>query len=188
MEIDFSPMRIFLFLIAAFIISPAIGQDSENIYWNRERDLHWEDFKAAPDHKNSYHAITSSGISFSWSIRISPGGEEEFRSVIQTYFNPMESWVKKAGKSAFLLAHEQLHFDISELHARKLKKAVEQYEVTPEIKRDMRKIFDSIQRERVKMQERFDVESRHGTDSIMEAKWQNQVRKQLEELKEYASG
>lgn len=182
-----SYMKIYLFLLIGLCFIPAIGQE-QNKYWNSEKDLRWEDFKAEPDLRIPYHAITSSGISFSWSIRISPDGKENFKSEIQTYFNPKESWVKKDSKSPVLLAHEQLHFDISELHARKLKQAVEQYEVTPEIKNDMRRIFDSIQRERIEMQERFDLESRHGTDSIMEVKWQNQVRLELEELKEYASG
>src|SRR5690606_40361550 len=39
-----------------------------------------------------------------------------------SYFNPHLSWVVPASRNDYLLKHEQLHFDITELHARKLRR------------------------------------------------------------------
>ena len=104
------------------------AQLPENRHIWREQPLQWEDFQDTPDAANPFHANTSSGLSYSWSLKTSIKGSE-LNYQVESFFNPDLSWVKPGKESLHLLAHEQLHFDITELHARKLRAAMEAFEV-----------------------------------------------------------
>ncbi|NJW51684.1 hypothetical protein [Salinimicrobium oceani] len=90
--------------------------------------LSWTNFEAEPDLSNPFHANTSSGMSYSWSMK-TLGAETEFLYEVAAFFFPEKSWVKNGKGSAQLLVHEQLHFDITELHARKLRRAMEAFDL-----------------------------------------------------------
>ncbi len=113
-------------------------------------------------------------------------GKNDFQYEVQSNFYPGNSWVKPDKKDAYLLAHEQLHFDISELHARKLRKALEEYKLTKNVKQDLQKIYKTIETERHEMQQKFDQESRHSMQKDAEEKWQRFVRAELEKYEDFA--
>ena len=75
----------------------------------------------------------------------------------------------------YLLAHEQLHFDISELHARKLRKALNEYEIGRSIRQDLKSLYNRIESERVSMQNRFDKETSHSENREEEMRWRKFV-------------
>ena len=96
-------------------------EEQEKIKWQANRHLTWNDFKAAPDTTLSYSANTNSGISYSWNYSTATGVPVLEHEVF-TNFYPNRSWVQDdIHDEEYLLGHEQLHFDISELHARKLR-------------------------------------------------------------------
>ena len=175
----------FLFLIIGFSVQAQLPEN--RIPWTSEL-LTWEDFSGTPDPANPFHANTSSGISYSWSMRQSEN-DIEFKYEIHTYFLPGESWVKPGKNTLHLLEHEQLHFDITELHGRKLRKAMEEFDVrnTRDIKPALQAIYKEIESSRHGMQKSFDAETRHSNDAAAQLKWQMFIKEELEKLKDFSS-
>ena len=168
---------VFLFGLA---FSAYSQYDPEKIFWEQD-GLIWEDFKAAPNEESKFDANTNAGLSFSWGVK-NTNGNIELTYEVTSYFNPYLSWVKEDSDNDYLLKHEQLHFDITELHARKLRKKLS--EVNPgslgkEPKGVLTRIYQAVEKERAAMQIEFDNESRHSLDKDGEARWQKYVRAEL---------
>lgn len=175
----------FLFFLFTFSAVQGYSQNSEEKFpWSAEKPLSWEDFRAPADETHRYAAATNSGVSYSWSLR-SGMGSTDFKYEVLSSFYPDNSWVKPDKKTAYLLAHEQLHFDISELHARKLRKALHEYTITKNVKQDLQKIYRTIEAERQQMQKKYDLESRHSLQKDAEEKWQKFVKQEMEKYKEF---
>jgi hypothetical protein len=79
---------------------------------------------------------------------------------------PSQSWVHPDHKVPALLNHEQLHFDITELYARKMKKEMSKYYflsvsefVSKKIDTEVKSIFTSLYNEHMSIQQKYDVET-----------------------------
>lgn len=160
----------------------------ENRHMWREQPLQWEDFQGTPEAGNPFHANTSSGLSYGWSLKTSIAGSE-LNYEVESFFNPDLSWVKPGSESLHLLAHEQLHFDITELHARKLRAAMEAFDVqkVKDVKQTLKALYQKIETERREMQERFDAETKHSQEEEMQLKWQRFIKAELEKLSQFSS-
>lgn len=93
-------------------------EENDTLNWSSSRKLTWEDFKASPDTTDfTVRALTFVGIGVyngKW-----VDGVPHINVFCRFYKN--KSWVKD--KTSSSLVHEQLHFDIWELYARKIRKA-----------------------------------------------------------------
>src|SRR5688572_13394281 len=93
------------------------------IVWAARRPLTWADFKGQPpDEAGAVAARTNYTIIHGMQCA---GRKFEYRVVAG--FRTKESWVRHAilrtpADSARALRHEQTHFDLSELHARRLRR------------------------------------------------------------------
>jgi|ADGO01.1.fsa_nt_gi hypothetical protein len=86
------------------------------IDWSASRKLTWDDFKGPVDPESKNAALTTSSINIEFGY---DGTGLEYS--IKCTFNKERSWVRI--RNAEVLAHEQGHFDLAEIHARKLNKA-----------------------------------------------------------------
>ncbi|WP_251738945.1 DUF922 domain-containing protein [Gramella sp. AN32] len=153
--------------------------------WNERPVLTWDDFKASPDPESPFAANTNSGISFTWNYSTSKGQPELIHQVFSNFY-PQYSWVKSSEKDAYLLAHEQAHFDISEIYARKLRKALQEYEIGRNIRRDLNGIYQKMEKQRDVMQRKFDKETDHSENTEAEMKWRKFITTELERLEAYS--
>lgn len=174
------------FILLFFFLFSGISfaQEKEKIEWLANGPLTWNDFKAAPKNSVPYEANTNSGITFSWSYS-TESGKPVLEYEVFSFFYPQSSWVKEVEETQYLLRHEQLHFDITELHARKLRKAIDQYKMGSNIKKELNQLYEKIERERVKMQNRFDAETNHSRNKEAEAKWRKFVLEELQRFNRY---
>ncbi|TBW28505.1 DUF922 domain-containing protein [Gramella sp. KN1008] len=161
-------------------------EKKEKLRWQEDRPLRWEDFKAEPDESTSYSANTNSGIAYSWDYSTA-SGKPVLNHEVTSNFYPNLSWVKDIKEKEYLLAHEQLHFDITELHARKLRKALAEYEIGRNIRLDLKRIYNNIETERTSMQKLFDKETGHSENREAEMRWRKYISGELEKLKEFSS-
>ncbi|MDX1761505.1 MAG: DUF922 domain-containing protein [Christiangramia sp.] len=175
-----------ILIILNLSFSVVAQETSEKISWQESRPLTWADFKADPDNSNSYSANTNSGISYSWNYSTA-SGEPILEFEVLSNFYPNRSWVKDIEDEDYLLAHEQLHFDISELHARKLRKALNDYEIGRNIRQDLRRIYDKVEKERVAMQNEFDRETSHSENNTAEMQWRKFIASELEKYDEFSN-
>lgn len=179
-------MKLRVFLLIFVFTVPVMAQENEKVSWSQDYSLSWSDFKASPKKHIPYKANSNSGISFSWNSTIRISGIE-LNYKVGSNFYPNRSWVKKIEEIDYLLAHEQLHFDITELHARKLRKALESYKPGEKMKKELNAIYSEIEKQRRQMQTQFDQETNHSINKEAEFKWREFVEQELEKLKKYSS-
>ena len=85
--------------------------------------------------------------------------EVELDFEVNAYFYPEESWYKPAVCDTFILGHEQLHFDISELFARKMRGRLRNTTFSENVKQEVRDIYQETLKELEAMQDRYDWET-----------------------------
>ena len=165
-----------LFFIFSFALPSAI--EDEKIVWNENERLSWSDFKATHRLGVSYVASTSSGISFSYSY-FERDELIDLNITVHSNFYPKKSWVNPKEASAYILAHEQAHFDISEIHARILRKKISETTFSKKIKKELATLYSSVNNDRETMQELFDEESNHSKIKGKEVEWEAFIKQQL---------
>ena len=90
-------------------------------------------------------------------------------------------------KTDYILSHEQGHFDIAEIFARKLNKKMSEYRFDKKTyQKDLNKIYHDILDEKEKMQNDYDKETNHSINKEKQAEWLKKIAKMLEEYKDYA--
>lgn len=161
------------------------AQDSQQkIHWEKNRPLSIADFKANPPENLDYEANTNSGISYSWTYATNTG-EQVLNYDVKSNFYPNLSWMRDVEEEAYLLAHEQLHFDISELHARKLRKLLSEYVIGRTVRRDLKYLYTTVEKQRIAMQEKFDKETDHSQIKEQEFRWRKYLLKELQRLEAF---
>jgi hypothetical protein len=169
--------HLFTFLLAALT---GIDQASL-INWSASRKLTWDDFKAAPDPASTNAALTSSSINVEFGF-----DEEELQYTIKCRFDKTKSWVRI--RNQVILLHEQGHFDIAELHARKLNQALKTYRFNAQtVNDDVNRIYDSVMMLHHAAQSEYDKETDFSRKKDTQDIWLKQLADNLQTLKIYAN-
>lgn len=159
-------------------------KDTEKIFWNESHKLSWEDFRGKPIRSASFVATTNSGISFQYSYSIKKA-EVNVEYSAASFFEPNNSWYIPEKVTDHILKHEQLHFDISELHARMLKKNLEGKKFSIKVKTEVENIYKDVEQKRRAMQTRFDLETDHSRNEKEEIYWRKYIAQQLAEYESW---
>jgi len=148
--------------------------------WSAGRPLVWSDFQGIPPQGGEEAAKTAYGIYYAWKCR---GGAFQFRVVAA--FHPRESWVQAAvlgdsSGSPRVLAHEQTHFNIAEVYARRLRAHFHQI-ATPCRRSDVDLAMEAqrLVDEEKALQRRYDAETGHGLRRREQAEWEAAIGRQL---------
>jgi hypothetical protein len=167
--------------LLAFQAAISLGQIASRdlLEWNEFYRLSWEDFQG----ERSESSIGDAGTFVS--IKAKPYVvKNTVMYDVYAYFNRNKSWA--SDRSAELLEHEQLHFDIAELYARKIRKRIS------ELKRrgvnDVKRYNDEIKTllEASNMDDvQYDLETLHGALPKKQLLWKTKVKKELEELDDF---
>lgn len=179
---DLMIYKLILFLCLVFP-EPSLKEDV--LEWQEKVPLKWSDFKGQPQNLGDIAAITSSGISFRFSIKENNQKMTDFNTQVQAHFYPKKSWVHKKKSSDHLLAHEQLHFDITELYARKLRKEIAQMSISQNIKQRLNQRYERINKAMTAVQQTYDVETNYSRDSIAQSIWKLKIDASLKDFSDY---
>ena len=177
-------MKKFLTYISGlFMLIPAASEaqdkNEELISWSTQK-LSWSDYKANPNPDSDAAASTTTYLAISYNI--SPKG---FSYKIQSRFSKTRSWGRH--QSDYILSHEQGHFDIAEIFARKLHKAMSEYEFNRKTyQKDLNEIYQKIVKEKEEMQNEYDEETNHSINRQKQAKWLEKIEELLEETAPWA--
>jgi hypothetical protein len=167
--------------IAFFILPLLVGaQDEQFIEWSSAKRLTWDDYLAKPSSLSDAAAITSTAL----------GIEYHIRNALLTYkitcrFSKTRSWGKY--KTNYILQHEQGHFDITEIFARKLAMEIKEYRFNPrKYQDDLGKIYKRVMNEKEEYQNKYDTETDYSRDKEKQAEWLKKINDELEEMDEFA--
>lgn len=171
-------MRYFL-LIAFFLSSgSAFAQEEEVIPWSADRKLQWSDFKGDYLKTQWAAATTASSISYRFST-FEKEGQLYVDFEVGCEFFPQKSWYRPEFCDSLILSHEQLHFDISELHARKMRKRLAQTQFTKDIKAEVKAIYKEVLKELYLFQNKYDHETNFSRDIENQLIWNKKIAKAL---------
>jgi len=175
--------QIALLCIFFFSSLTIIGQSKSGmIPWEEETKLKWSDFKGKANKMSNYEALTYAGIEF----QVGYQGNDYQISIVST-FDKKSSWTKEK-KDAELLQHEQLHFDITELYARKFRRIIleKNFKTTgKDLIKEIQKINKEIGGELKAMQNQYDKQSNHSNNKKMQKYWEEKIYTELKELKKF---
>ncbi|MBS1919299.1 MAG: DUF922 domain-containing protein [Bacteroidetes bacterium] len=167
-----------------FFVFPLIlcAQYTSNdlINWETGRKLNWGNYNGNPDPASDAAASTATylGVEYSFS-------NNSFSYKITCSFSRNQSWGRF--KTDYILAHEQGHFDITEIFARKLKKALSQYTFNRNTyRKDLDEIYQDITDEKINTQSQYDRETDFSRNKEKQAEWLKKIEKMLDELKKFA--
>jgi len=166
-------MNMFILLLS-FLWLNDVPKDDNIIKWTDRHDLQWKDFKGPADQSSPYGALTHSGMRYSFGMR-QEGEKISLSFEVFSYFDKDDSWVKKDKASDALLAHEQVHFDISEVFARKLHKAFTKYKYKKTFQQDIEAIFQKTVQEMEDFQKQYDDETDHSKNKPEQMKWEKKI-------------
>lgn len=176
-------LALLLFCLVAALSAEAQPDNCKDcITWQADRPLTWADFKGRPAASSPNKAMTDSGLSIAFSC---DGKVSEV--VIGCYFTPGKSWTKVTDNDR-LLAHEQLHFDITELFARKLRSRLSALGTDCErVNKEIGRLYDHNYDDYMKYQQRYDKETRHSIEEAEQKRWEKKVADELRQLEEFSS-
>lgn len=183
MKIHLLLISTFLTLVSAFALPPAGDEGYKTFFtWNENRKLNWSDYQGKAINNAAEVAMTASSVEFSYYTKNNQIGW----TVTAKYF-PKLSWSKKNLESDYILKHEQLHFDITELYARLFRKRLKENVKSARDITLLRSIGKTIMKEWAEEENDYDNETKHSTDEQKQAEWNLNVQERLDALKEFAS-
>lgn len=171
-------MKLLFSVLFIFLLFPQ--NNPEKIFWNEKQKLTWADFRGKPIASANFVASTNTGISFHYSYTIK-NGNVKVEYAVESFFNPQASWYIPDKINAHILRHEQAHFDISELHARILRKKLHGQRFSKNVKREIENIYRKVERDRRAMQTKFDAATDHSRNFEKEKEWQHAIARKLAE-------
>lgn len=161
---------------------PDLSQEMKRVIWEEDRSLRVEDFQGVPNPTWEANALSFTGMTIE--LEVNPK-KRQAQLIIYSYFEKLTSWILEADRGdKDLLAHEQLHFDISEYHSRLLKRRVEN--LNPDANDFLAKVdaeFKSQLKQLKEMQYNYDQETWHGINSGNQQVWAAKIARLLREEK-----
>ncbi|WP_158607146.1 DUF922 domain-containing protein [Pontibacter oryzae] len=169
-------------LSIALLLMSAIcfGQEVEQLFWS-ETPLQAQDYTLMPDNIDTgkLGVFTYTHVSYKYTF-VRPGSILHMKMVVTAGFIKEKSWIKAhAMKDKNALAHEQLHFDLTELYARKLTKAFAEAKPTDNFKEAFDAVFQQVFNELKEQQQQYDLETDHGFRGKKQQYWHNHVKNEL---------
>jgi hypothetical protein len=172
-------MKKFYLCFVALIFSAF--QSDNKIPWKETTKLTWDDFKGKPDASSAYKANTETEVA----IQIKTKGEAA-TIIIECFFIKNASWTKDIN-NAFLLGHEQTHFNISEIGARKFRQKLKGKTFSAKtFQRELNNMRSETGKESKAMQAEYDKETEHSVNEAAQKKWNKKVTDELKSLAAYA--
>lgn len=170
----------------------ALGQQSGAvpipIPWAHNRSLSWSDYAGRPDATNSAAALTVYRLTYQEDCAL---GRYHFSVV--SLFQPSLSWVKASALTSVdsrskLLVHEQGHFDLSEVSARKLRRVLSQLSEPCQMTSDERRALAiRSMRADTDAQARYDLDTDYGVNEMRQTRALLEIARQLTSLADFAA-
>lgn len=172
--------KLAIICLSLIYFSTAYAQ-ADSLNWNAAKKLHWDDFKGEPEEGTLVGARTFTTLKYKLYDY-----DTSCYVVVKCVFLARLSWRKDDDTTAYALQHEQGHFDISEIYARKLRKAFNQYQYSQRtVNADVVAIFNRLCEEKTKFNDRYDKETSHSLDRAKQQEWNTKISMMLDELKEF---
>ena len=173
-------------LILALLVTTA-NAPAQNMPWQPDQMLTWADFQGKPDAGSSFLAYTA--YTLGYSSKYDQDGK--ITVSVTCSFDKSKSWKTPDNKlTDKLLLHEQLHFYVAEIYARKMRKAFHEYAATHKAgagtSADLDKIFIGLMHQSHDYNDQYDIATNHSTIAEKQEEWRKKITGELNALDAYA--
>jgi len=185
-------MRVFVSLLLVFTFLLSFSQRSplapnirklknDTVIWKPDSLLRPEDFKARPKSNGPL------GLSYVGFLYYTNEASGELILNVEAIFVKSKSYIVK--NTEYVLKHEQIHFDIAELHARRLRKRIDEvdFKKIKSVQNEINKLHDKTVKEYGKEQEEYDKDTEHGLNAAKQKVWNEKIQAAIKELDKYSS-
>ncbi|MBK5271221.1 MAG: DUF922 domain-containing protein [Bacteroidia bacterium] len=170
----------FLFPLLFPILALTQDKNEELLDWSPFKRLTWNDYKGKPDSNSDAAATTTSYLGIKYNFK---NNSVTYKIICR--FSKNKSW--GLHKTDHILSHEQGHFDITEIFARKLNKKTGDYKFNKSTyQKDLQKIYDDLMDEKEMFQNRYDEKTDFSRNKEKQAEWLKKIEKMLDDLKDYS--
>ncbi len=175
-------MKYFFLWASLLVFTFSFQSDDKYIYWNKSRKLTWNDFKGKPQKR-----FAAASTVYNLDKNIFEINSKTYEVKIDAIFYCYDSWKKVEWANDEVLAHEQKHFDIVELYARKFRKRIKEnsYKNYNELKLKSDSIFKVIEKEMDVYQDLYDEETDGSMNGKKQREWQVKIISEIEALNVY---
>lgn len=172
-----------IFLVCLLAVQTAFGQ---KIIWKEDQKLIWNQFKSPVNRKNNPDVVAYTHCGWEYTVVKSPNPKSPVTIKITTIFNEDKSWKDVKRINDYVLLHEQKHFDIAEIFARKLRKEVaEKIRTSGDYDKAFRTIYNTVSTDYRNFQISYDKDTKHGMNKEKQAEYNTLISEELENLKSY---
>jgi len=145
--------------------------------WSEDRPLVWEDFLGPPDASSRGAALTAYQIQARTACEVDGPAFH-----VSVRFLPDQSWIKPNQRTALTLAHEQGHFDLAEVTARRLRAELASLDLgCASGTAAFTKLVADFQGRDLDLQRSYDRQTMYGTGSGAQRHWEARIKSWLRE-------
>ncbi|GAA0878348.1 hypothetical protein GCM10009119_13160 [Algoriphagus jejuensis] len=160
------------------IIEQKQESTDDKVYYEPERPLVWDDFKARPRPTSRNNATIFTSFSLE-GVSLMDSGAVVQTLEINVYMLPMQSWVKTP--SDYGLNHEQRHFDVVRIVADRLIYRLENTELNLDFyQAQINEAYLDSYREMNRLQELYETGTNHGLDQAGQTMWNGWIDEALD--------
>lgn len=156
------------------------------ITWNDSISLTWKDFQGKPIPNSPEAAMTSSQVEYALNIKDTQHDTGYVWSV-QAKFFPKLSWSHQEKQNDYILKHEQIHFAITELYGRLLRKKFSELTGKNKTKANFKATALEVMKLWALEQNTYDLETQHSLNVAKQTEWNANILMRLNELKAFAT-
>ncbi|CAL2055711.1 hypothetical protein [Tenacibaculum sp. 190524A05c] len=150
------------------------------IIWEKDNKISWDNFEGSKLVNKNMKAESAIGI------MIQPFDIDElyYDYLVFSYFHKNKSTTKVLSKH--LLNHEQMHFNIGEIYARKMRKVIlKQRKINPDSIK-VQEVHSNFFLEYSLFSKEYDKETKHSVIHKKQKEWDKKILNKLKELEAYS--
>ena len=158
------------------------AKTEDTLYWSKDYKLTRADFYADEPRRTPYAGFSYTIILLDYEVESLKTNRIVPKFSIKAAFNRRKSWISPSSLASpdRVLKHEQLHFDISELTARRLKSKLLKKSYTSNFRKEINEIYKEEINKGEKMQASYDQETDHGLIYKKQEQWEVKIQALLE--------
>ncbi len=162
-------------------VLPVAKPGSDTVYYDKA--LEWHQFTGKAETGGRVAALTSSGFGFDAGMGYN--ASQAFINVnVYCFFNKSRSWVKPDRKTAYILNHEQRHFDLSYIAALLFVQKLRELKFT---KNNYDALLDTAYADSYaylnRLQDQYDQETSNGINAEKQNEWNSKINALLTSTK-----
>lgn len=150
----------------------------DTIFWSPSRKMTWDDFTGIQPKASRYSAQIFNNFEYSAPVKIEDG-TLIITLTMKAYMLKNSSWTSSTSLSAYSIAHEQLHFDITKLIIEKFKAEASKILTLDDYDSELQRLFIDMYREMNRLQKEYDEESNHSINIVGQEKWRAYISQAL---------